>query len=362
MVQRSASESVSAGDLERVQRSATAGKIEVSKSRKELRANIIASSGTGVCSFLIQNPMNTLKIRWQVLVACGKPQFSLISFAKQELASDGVLGLWRTGLSPGLAGSVMSIGLRYGTYPLVRDSVSGLQQRWSAASLQGASPTREAKTGAAGMFVAGLASGMVGYFVASPFLMVMTQMQAESGKLGPDGRYVTGARAGQPPSYKGTVDALRTISGRGYTLDGLRGAVRSLWRGSSIITMRGGVLNAAQMMGYDGTKTELKNRGLLEEGAALHVAAAMVAALCATTLSMPLDVTLTFYQSAQNLGHTRYTTGGPLACAREMLRENGPGIFMRGWVPNFARLTPVCVCSMWIYEQLRAVVGIGYLD
>jgi len=80
---------------------------------------------------------------------------------------------------------------------------------------------------------------------------------------------------------------------------------------------------------------------------------------------MPMDVVLTVYQSSFSLGGERlerYGRGGPLACAGVMFRESGPLVFMRGWVPAFARLAPTCIFSFSLYEQLRKLVGIGFLD
>eukprot|EP00930_Biecheleria_cincta_P015796 TRINITY_DN13050_c0_g1_i1.p1 TRINITY_DN13050_c0_g1~~TRINITY_DN13050_c0_g1_i1.p1 ORF type:complete len:273 (+),score=33.19 TRINITY_DN13050_c0_g1_i1:82-819(+) len=245
--------------------------------------------------------------------------------------------------------------MRYGTYPLVRDSFA-----WANTALSSA-PGASGKAGAANMFAAGLISGMVGYFLASPFLMVMVRMQSEAGLVGHDGRYITGARVGSPPSYQGMLHALRTIAGA----EGMMSSLRALWHGSSVITLLGGVLNGSQMMAYDWTKTHLKNGISLPDGPSLHVLASLVAAVSATTCSMPLDVVLTFYQSSQTAGGSqqeRYGSKGPLSCARAMLQDSGPSIFMRGWLPNFARLAPTCIFSMWLYEQLRRLAGLGYLD
>merc|ERR1719491_2279920 len=102
-------------------------------------------------------------------------------------------------------------------------------------------------------------------------------------------------------------------------------------------------MNGSQMMGYDATKTQMKAHGLLSDGGHCHVGASVVAALCCTTCSMPFDVTLTFYQSAITLGgerKQRYGSRGPLSCARIMLKEAGPSIFMHGWVSMFAKMLP----------------------
>jgi len=331
---------------------------QAKKSRRELTANLLASCGTGIFSISISNPINTFKIRWQVVGATsttsnGPTMFGMV---RRVLAEEGVWrGLWRPGLAPGLVGSVASIGLRYGLYPTIRDTTS-----WAL-------DTKSSKIGPAGMFASGLASGMIGYFLASPFLMIMTQVQAEAGRVGPDGRYKTGARIGHFPVYPhGTLQALHVRAASGAAAGGgVVGALRELWRGSSVVMLRGGVLNASQLAAYDTTKTQMKALSLMSDGPALHVLASTAAAISATTCSMPLDVVLTFYQSAQNFGGAhfeRYGKRGPLACAFAMLQDSGPSVFMRGWLPNFARLTPICVLSMWVYEQLRQVVGIGYLD
>ena len=332
----------------------------MTKSRSELAANLAASCATGVANISITNPINTLKIRWQVLRPEARGTQTLGSFVRTTVREGVWYGLWQPGLAPGLEASVASIGLRYGFYPLLRDSMG-----WMKASLSGTPDGENTKIGATGMFAAGLLSGCVGYFFASPFLMIMTQMQAEAGQVGADGKYITGAKAGKSPTYRGVIHAWRTISAAGSQADGSRGAVRALWRGASLISLRGGVLNASQMMGYDATKTQIKDQKLMEEGPIVHVVASVVAALCATTCSMPLDVTLSTYQSAQTLGGDRkakYGSHGPLACARVMLNESGPSVFMRGWVPMFAKMLPTCVCSMWMFEQFRRLAGIGYLD
>lgn len=51
-----------------------------------------------------------------------------------------------------------------------------------------------------------------------------------------------------------------------------------------------------------------------------------------------------------------------MGCAGALLREDGPKVFMRGWTPAFMRMAPTCVMSFWLFEQLRKLVGIGFMD
>eukprot|EP00438_Fugacium_kawagutii_P025790 Skav209815 [mRNA] locus=scaffold2424:37984:38621:+ [translate_table: standard] len=91
------------------------------------------------------------------------------------------------------------------------------------------------------------------------------------------------------------------------------------------------------------------------------------AAVVGTTCHMPFDVVLTVYQSAHSLGGerlNRYGRNGPMGCAFTLVQEpSGPSVLFRGWIPAFVRLVPVLgVFSFALYEQLRQLFGIGYLD
>ena len=45
-----------------------------------------------------------------------------------------------------------------------------------------------------------------------------------------------------------------------------------------------------------------------------------------------------------------------------MVREEGVGVFFRGWSPFFVRVVPLFVINLPLYEQIRRVLGIGYLN
>eukprot|EP00927_Polykrikos_kofoidii_P048626 TRINITY_DN42873_c0_g1_i1.p1 TRINITY_DN42873_c0_g1~~TRINITY_DN42873_c0_g1_i1.p1 ORF type:complete len:323 (-),score=42.81 TRINITY_DN42873_c0_g1_i1:79-1047(-) len=319
------------------------------KSRKELRLNLAASAATGCVIMTITNPVDTLRCRWQVV---GGAEQTLAGFTRTVIRQEGLWGgLWRPGLPPNMVGMALAIGGRNGFYPVVRDSVSAFTGSGE-------------KVGPTGMFAAGLLAGMAGYFMATPFLQVKTQMQAESGKVGADGLYGTGARTGQAPSYRSTFNAFSTLASNGYANSGVLGGVANLWRGSSVVVGRGAVVAASQLSAYDSTKTFLKAQGY-GDGPVIHFVASQVGAFFCTTCSMPLDVVLTVFTTASTIGGERkaiYGSGGPLACATAMLRRDGPRVFFRGWTPAFIRISPTTTSSFFLYEQLRRILGLGYLD
>ena len=70
---------------------------------------------------------------------------------------------------------------------------------------------------------------------------------------------------------------------------------------------------------------------------------------------------MTRYQSAAQLPDgPQYR--GLLHCAATIRREEGASVFFRGWTPMFARVAPLAVVFFPVYEQIRRLVGLGFMD
>ena len=136
--------------------------------------------------------------------------------------------------------------------------------------------------------------------------------------------------------------------------------IRKLWTGAGLLVARGATLSAAQLSTYDATKTACVARGWAADGPALHVGASLLAATVAVTVCLPLDVTLTRFQTAPTVGGAAFAH--PVACARAMLRAEGVGVFFRGWSAMLVRMAPSSAASFFLYEQVRRVLGLDYLD
>jgi solute carrier family 25 oxoglutarate transporter 11 len=85
--------------------------------------------------------------------------------------------------------------------------------------------------------------------------------------------------------------------------------VAALWRGSGILVVRGGLLSAGQWLGYDGVKTECKERGLLTDGTLLHVLASLAGGFMSATLACPPDVIMTQWTTALQQGKQYASVG-----------------------------------------------------
>jgi hypothetical protein len=109
---------------------------------------------------------------------------------------------------------------------------------------------------------------------------------------------------------------------------------------------------------YDCTKEQLRTSGFTD-GPVVHSIASFAASLTLTTAICPLDVTYTTYLAGPSVGRT-YSS--PLACARAMVTEGGPGSLLRGWVPLWLRFLPSSILTFLIYEQTRRLIVGQYLD
>mmetsp|Transcript_2540 Transcript_2540/g.4966 ORF Transcript_2540/g.4966 Transcript_2540/m.4966 type:complete len:307 (-) Transcript_2540:105-1025(-) len=304
-------------------------------SSSDFARNLAAGTLSGCSVVMTFNPLDCLRIRWQV--SKHSQADSLWSFSRQIIKTEGFWGgLWRPGLLSNGASASVSVGTRLGSYELIRDSII------SQMGHQGKHPTV--------MWFSGLIPGLVGYWVSTPLWQVKTRIQAEAGVL-KDGIYVTGARAGKPPEMTNLIEGLAfIIKNEGFV---------KLYRGATALMFRGGMMSSGQFLGYDWTKTNAKAAGLLQEGPVLHVLASTVAAFLSTTFAAPFDIVFTRMQAAPTLG-IHYD--GVLDCARAMVREEGVMVFYRGWTVFFSRVAPVFTVMMPLWEQTRRLFGLNYMN
>ena len=266
------------------------------------RANIGASCLTGAAVIALTNPLDCLKSRYQV-----QPSGvgGVVAYGSGLVRRDGIWrAFWRPGLATNMCACTISVGTRLGLYPTLRDRLA-----------PGAAASGTA------MYASGLAGGALGYSVAAPFFYATRVAHVADGGVG--------------------LATLRRLAAPG---------ARSLWRGAHLLVARGAVMSGTQLWAYDTSKRAALARGLLDDGPVAHCACSLVASVALTTAMVPLDVTLTHYQAG--------SASSPAACARDLLQTRGPMIFVRGWLPLWARFLPSTVLTFLIYEQARkALLG-----
>ncbi|KAL1496332.1 hypothetical protein AB1Y20_016288 [Prymnesium parvum] len=310
--------------------------VEIHRSRRELAANTVASGGSITAGALLLNWLDCFRVRWQVRPP--RAEETILSHFGAIVRSEGLFqGLWLQGLAANVCASASSYALRVGAYPLLRDA------------LVLATDGEAGEKGGHHMFVAGFASGLVGFLLSTPLWQIKTRMHAEAGvRCEATGKMLSGAAAGRAPHFLSVRHGLHRLAVEG-----------GAFHGATPLVIRGALLSGGQQLGYDGTKTICKRQALLEDGPLLHLAASIAAAGVACTFAAPFDFLQTRYQSGRADG-TQW--GSLLECARAMVAEGGGLIFFRGWIPFFGRLAPLFIINLPLYERLRRLLGLGYLE
>jgi hypothetical protein len=299
----------------------------------DIYKNIFASSLTISAAVGIFNPLDCLRIRWQMLNLSNTKELvfidqTLYQYTYRIITNEGLInGLYKPGLIANVIGAGVSRGIGVGFYPYLRDKFNDIfGNNYSGLS----------------MFTGGLVSGGVGYFISSPLWILKSRIQgsAETGMY----------------KYKNVIHGIKTIS--------INEGFKTLFKGSGCLAIRGALMNAGNTFGYDGTKKIIKKNKLPEqintlftnndkETILLHMTASVNAALISCVLSTPVDFITTSYQ------HTN--TKMSLVKFIKDIINNDITLLYKGFTPMFIRVTPIYCLYLPCYEQLRCIIGLGYL-
>jgi hypothetical protein len=109
----------------------------LARHRSELTRNMLAGSCAISIAVGTFNPLDTLRVRWQVT-----PEGSgLVSYARQIVAREGLVkGLWTPGLGANMMSFFVCGGFRQGLYPYFRDTLvvaTGAEEKSAATMMLG---------------------------------------------------------------------------------------------------------------------------------------------------------------------------------------------------------------------------------
>lgn len=285
------------------------------------------------------SPMDTLRVRWQV-TSSTQPSFRGFAHAIVYGREGVVRGLLLPGLRWNIGAIASCSGIRFAIYPHVRDVLSNVLHADVSGGMAGKTP--------AVMATSGFVSGAVGYWVSTPLWALKVQAQAR-------------------PELAAAATCEATAGATTVAHLWLDGGLRGVFRGAAPLVFRGACLSAGNMLGYDGTKTWFKATGTLPDGALLHLIASVVSAGCATLLGAPADNAMTLVQTAKQraavIGGGAASSAGSLTQSIvRLVEQRGLAGFYRGWPIFFARMAPAFAINLTVYEQIRHMLGLDYLD
>lgn len=161
----------------------------------------------------IYNPLDCLKVRWQVLPTTATTETSLASFGYKIVTTEGLVnGLWKPGLCANAIGMGLSSGIRFACYAPLRNALVGNDEKKSYEH----------------MVIAGLISGCLGYSLTTPFHLIKTSIQAQ----------MSSSTHGRPTDFMTRMQQI--VREQGFA---------SLYRGAIPLSSRGALFTAGQLMG-----------------------------------------------------------------------------------------------------------------
>lgn len=272
------------------------------------------------------NPLETLRVRWQVLSLAKQPTGTATSsrggvsnFAMKIVREQGLLrGLCQPGAGAWTASLGSAFGMRMAMFEPVRAALethSGMDRGVSSAA------------------AAGLFTGAFSNALSCPLFNVKTRLQADM----------------QMRKGANLFTELAVLT--------KEGGIASLYRGAGMLFIRGGLIAAGSLAGYTKSKAFFVSQGM-SDSPVMHVAASAVAAGSQVVLSSPADVVVNRYQAGPQLGQ-KFSSAW--ACAKHLVLKEGPRSLFRGMVPCYARALPTSLIIMPLYEHLRYIAGLDYL-
>lgn len=259
------------------------------------------------------NPLEVVKVRMQTAQQLKQPNESFLGAASALYQRGGLFLLWTPGLTATWARAFGFTGLRVGLYPSVKALISGSDD---------ANPSLGTK------IAAGATTGAIGSSIANPVDLIRTRMQAQ---------------AGRTILYPSSLAVARQVHAN-------EGGIAALWRGVAATAVRATLLSGSQLATYDELKSQLKARGLAEEGSTLHAFCGVVSGLAAQTVCQPAD---TIKSRVLSGGYA-----GVWVCLKDTLSKEGFLGLYRGYLPAVCRQAPVVLVQMPLIERIRTTFGL----
>lgn len=268
----------------------------------------LATSGVSVSiANLATMPMDTTKVRMQlahVRAEEGTVSPGLLRTGMNIIKEEGVLAFWN-GSGPAVLRGLFYGGVRLGCYQPVKEAMGATKENPSFL-----------RNVAAGSLSGGIAAA-----ATNPIDLMKTRMQSKGNK------------------HKTISSVVRNV----VQTDGVSG----LWRGTVPSATRAAVLTASQCATYDEIKTLYMRYTGAKDSFMTHLASSMVTGLVTTTATAPVDV----IKTNMFMGGSKFK--GPIDCATEIIKREGPRGLLRGWTAQYVRLGPQTTVIFVVMEKMR---------
>nr|GAT57548.1 predicted protein [Mycena chlorophos] len=281
----------------------------------------------------VTHPLDFAKVRMQTIeTAPGAKKPSILHVIRASVHDSGIRSIY-TGLTAAWTRQMSYSLVRIGAYEELKSRLS-----------------RNGPPSGVALIAAASVAGGLGGIVGNPADIILVRMTSDSIRP-PEKRY----------GYSNAITGLFSLAKE----EGLRGLARGIgtntvrataFRAANVYLIppqtRAVLMNASQVGSYDFFKSNLLQYSgslfnyQLKDNLLLHVLASLGAGTVATTVCSPADVMRTRIMSSsskESLLHVLTTS----------IREEGPGVLLKGWTPAFIRLGPNTVLLFVFFEQLK---------
>eukprot|EP01033_Poteriospumella_lacustris_P003298 gene3298-2432_t len=290
----------------------------------------LSGGSSNAIASAVLNPMDVAKTRMQTMSSSASgphaSQIHLSEVLRSIYRREGIVGVWRPGLSASMAREMLYSGPRAGFYVPIRNHIK---------SLLGETDYEDHLMV---KVLSALATGTLGAVIANPVDVVKIRMMVD------------------PHSYKSMLHGVREIS----RVEGFGG----LYKGLFPSTLRGAFIAVGELATYDHSKVVLKSQFSFDEGFLLHAASSLITGLVATTVAAPFDL---LKSRSMNDRSSTPSSGTPthkqglVAMTRQIIREEGLVVLFRGWLPAYLRLGPHAMICFPLFEQIRRLLNLEYI-
>lgn len=304
-----------------------------SKGKRDQRDSVrFALSGLScMCAATVTNPIDVIKTRMQLDNELGSQHESknifhnryyrgLVRGAMTIAHEEGLKGLYK-GITPSLMREASYSTLRLGLYEPLKE-LFGAKDR--------------AHTPLWKKVCSGAISGAIGSAIACPTDVVKIRLMA--------------VHSGSQWEYRHTFHAFQAI----VSSEGITG----LWTGVSATVKRAAIVSATAVSSYDHAKHTILNAQLMDEGPLLHIVASSIAGFITNCVASPIDMVRTRYMNQKKDNNRKpILYRGTFDCIMKTVRREGLFGLYKGFIPNWTRTGTHTVVTFFVFEQLRAFVG-----
>ncbi|KAL0344428.1 UNVERIFIED_CONTAM: Mitoferrin [Sesamum radiatum] len=275
---------------------------------------MIAGSIAGSIEHMAMFPVDTLKTRMQAISSSSKtPSVTLRQSLGSIIKLEGLAGLYR-----GIAAMGLGAGPAHAVYFSVYES--------SKKFLSIGNPNNSMVHAASGVFATVASDAVI-----TPMDVVKQRLQLK----------------GSP--YKGVVDCVkRVVMEEGF------GAFYASYRTTVLMNAP---FTAVHFATYEAAKRGLMmevSRGGDDESLLVHATAGAAAGALAAAVTTPLDVVKTQLQCQGVCGCDRFSSSSMKDVGEAIVKKDGYGGLMRGWIPRMLFHAPAAAICWSTYEAVKS--------